>query len=325
MRRVPDSWRLIGVVASAAFATLACADGYAWRLPRGFPEPAVPADNPMSEAKVALGMRLFSDPRLSASGRHSCRSCHSPELAFTDGLPRSRGVAGEILPLNAPTLFNVAYNPSLGWNDPAVRTLEQQMAGPLFNEHPRELGLKGREAAVELLFANESAMAAGFAAAFPGEDRPVTLPNVVRAIAAYERTLISASSPFDRYVFGGEHGALTDDQKRGMELFSGRAGCVACHGGINFAGPWVDREAPRTEPAFADSDTGVTVRVPTLRNVARTGPYMHDGRYATLDDVLAHYEDLAGRSSDARLARPSLPTEELRALRVFLDSLTDVR
>src|SRR5687767_8900437 len=127
MSRVSGSWRLSGALAAAALATLACADGYAWRLPRGFPEPAVPADNPMSEAKVALGMRLFSDPRLSASGRHSCRSCHSPELAFTDGLPRSRGVGGEILPLNAPTLFNVAYNPSLGWNDPAVRTLEQQM------------------------------------------------------------------------------------------------------------------------------------------------------------------------------------------------------
>jgi cytochrome c peroxidase len=87
----------------------------------------------------------------------------------------------------------------------------------------------------------------------------------------------------------------------------------------------VDRETPRTEPAFADSGTGVTVRVPTLRNVARTGPYMHDGRFATLDDVLAHYENLAGRSSDPRLARPALTTEELHALRVFLDSLTDVR
>lgn len=307
-----------------ALATLACADGYEWRLPRGFPEPAVPADNPMSEAKVTLGMRLFSDPRLSASGRHSCESCHSPGLAFTDGLPRSRGDSGETLSLNAPTLFNVAYNPSLGWNDPAVRTLEQQMAGPLFNEHPRELGLKGREAAVERLLAGDAAMASGFVAAFPGEARPVTLINVVRAIAAYERTLITASSPFDRYVFGGEHRALSDAQKRGMELFSGRAGCAACHGGINFAGPWVDRDVPRTEPAFADTGTGATVRVPTLRNVARTAPYMHDGRFESLDDVLAHYERLAREAADPRLARPALTTEELRALRVFLDSLTDV-
>jgi cytochrome c peroxidase len=284
----------------------------------------VPADNPMSAAKVALGLRLFSDPRLSASGRHSCESCHSPGLAFTDGLARSRGDSGETLPLNAPTLFNVAYNPSLGWNDPTVRTLEQQMAGPLFNEHPRELGLKGREAAVERLLGMDPAMASSFAAAFPGEDSPVTLNNAVRAIAAYERTLISAGSPFDRYVFAGDHAALDDAQKRGMDLFSGRAGCAACHGGINFAGPWVDRDVPRAEPAFADTGTGQTVRVPTLRNVARTGPYMHDGRFATLDEVLLHYEKLASQSSDPRLARPALTTKERDALRVFLDSLTDV-
>jgi cytochrome c peroxidase len=284
----------------------------------------VPADNPMSEAKVALGKRLFSDPRLSASGRHSCESCHSPALAFTDGLARSRGDSGETLPLNAPTLLNVAYSPSLGWNDPAVRTLEQQMAGPLFNEHPRELGLKGREGAVERALADDPAIASGFMAAFPGDARPVTLSNVVRAIAAYERTLITAGSPFDHYVFGGEHRALTDAQKRGMEIFSGRAGCAACHGGINFAGPWVDREAPRTEPAFVDTGTGATVRVPTLRNVARTAPYMHDGRFGSLDAVLAHYERLAREATDPRLARAALTTAELRALRVFLDSLTDV-
>jgi cytochrome c peroxidase len=325
MGRALVSWRAWAAVAAVALATLARADGYAWRLPRGFPEPAVPADNPMTEAKVALGMRLFSDPRLSASGRHSCESCHSPALAFTDGLPRSRGVSGETLPLNAPTLLNVAYNPSLGWDDPAVRTLEQQMAGPLFNEHPRELGLKGREAEVERLLGIDPTLVSGFAAAFPGDERPVTMHNVVRAIAAYERTLISGGSSFDRYVFGGDHAALDDAQKRGLAIFSGRAGCAACHGGINFAGPWVDRDVPRSEPAFADSGTGMTVRVPTLRNVAQTGPYMHDGRFATLDDVLAHYEKLAGVSSDPRLARHPLTTEELHALRVFLDSLTDVR
>jgi cytochrome c peroxidase len=329
MKRTLAASRLSGALVSMALAAtalgpMARAAGYEWRLPRGFPEPAVPADNPMNAAKVALGARLFSDTRLSASGRHSCESCHSPTLAFTDGLPRSRGVTGETLPLNAPTLLNAAYNPSLGWNDPAVRTLEQQMSGPLFNEHPRELGLAGHEAEVERTLADDASMASGFTAAFPGEERPVTLGNVVRAIAAYERTLISANAAFDRYVFGGDMSALSDAQKRGMELFSGRAGCVACHGGINFAGPWVDRESPDAAPAFADSGTGVTVRVPTLRNVARTAPYMHDGRFATLDDVLAHYETLARESSDPRLARAPLTTGDLQALRVFLDSLTDV-
>ena len=121
-------------------------DEFTWKLPAGFPEPAVPADNPMSAAKVALGEALFSDPRLSITGKYSCQSCHSPERAFTDGLPRSRGATGEALPLNAPTLFNVAYNASLGWRDPNLRTLEQQMRGPLFNDHPRELGLAGPRA-----------------------------------------------------------------------------------------------------------------------------------------------------------------------------------
>jgi cytochrome c peroxidase len=311
------------VFALLAPATRAVAGDFEWRLPRGFPEPAVPADNPMTAAKVELGLRLFSDTRLSSSGRHSCESCHSPALAFTDGLPRSRGVTGETLPLNAPTLINVAYNPSLGWTDPGVRTLEAQMSGPLFNEHPRELGLAGREADVERALAGDAAMASAFAAAFPGESRPVTMNNVVRAIAAYERTLISRGSAFDRYVFGGEMGAMSGAQKRGMELFSGRAGCAACHGGVNFAGPWVDREAPDAEPAFADSGTGARVRVPTLRNVARTAPYMHDGRFATLDEVLRHYETQARESADPRLARTSLTTEERDALRDFLDSLTD--
>lgn len=310
-------------VAVMAMASPARADAFDWRLPRGFPEPAVPADNPMTKEKVALGARLFSDTRLSATGKHSCESCHAPGRAFTDGLPRSRGVAGETLPLNAPTLLNVAYNPSHGWNDPAVRTLEQQMAGPLFNEHPRELGLKGREAEVERKLAADAGMAAGFAAAFPGEDEPVTLGNVVRAIAAYQRTLISGDSPFDRYVFGGDSAALSAEQKRGLELFAGRAGCMACHGGINFAGPWVDRETPDAEPAFADVGTGAKVRVPTLRNVALTGPYLHDGRAETLDDVLARYEELARTSTDPRLARPQLTTGERNSLREFLDSLTD--
>ena len=323
MRRSLIVTLALAALAALASAPRAIADGYEWTLPRGFPEPAIPADNPMSAAKVALGKRLFSDTRLSSSVRHSCESCHSPTLAFTDGLPRSRGVTGESLPLNAPTLLNVAYNASLGWNDPAVRTLEKQMAGPLFNEHPRELGLAGREAAVEDALAGDVGMKAGFEAAFPGEHRPVTMGNVIRAIAAYERTLISASSPFDRYVFGGDMSALSDLQKRGMEVFSGAAGCAACHSGINFSGPWVDRDAQDVEPAFADSGTGVKVRVPTLRNVARTGPYMHDGRFATLDEVLAHYETLAATSADASLGRRGITTGERKALREFLDSLSD--
>jgi cytochrome c peroxidase len=300
-------------------------DAYVWKLPRGFPAPAVPADNPMNDAKVALGRQLFSDTRLSGTGRYSCQSCHAPERAFTDGLPRSRGVAGETLPLNAPTLLNAAYNASLGWSDARVRTFEQQMRGPMFNEHPAELGLAGREAALEAGLSGDAALAGAFAAAFPQEPKPVSVDNVIRAIAAYLRTLLSASSPFDRYVFAGEHDALDAGQKRGMALFfSQRSGCSACHAGINFANAWIDSEHTSATPVFADTGTGKFVRVPTLRNLALTAPYLHDGRFSTLDAVLDHYENLArDPGADVRLRRPQLTTDERLELARFLLSLND--
>jgi cytochrome c peroxidase len=317
--------RTVGLLlaALAVSASLAVHAGeFEWTLPPGFTAPAVPADNPMSGAKVALGGALFADPRLSISGRHSCQSCHDPARAFTDGLPRSRGAQGDTLPLNAPTLFNVAYNASYGWRDPAVRTLERQMRGPLFNEHPRELGLTGRERAVMADLAADARLRAAFRAAFPDDAEPVTLQNTIRAIAAFERTLIRGGSAFDRYVFGGDHAALDAQQKRGMDLFFARAGCSACHGGINFAGPWTDAAHPVAEPAFADVGTGVAVRVPTLRNLGATAPYLHDGRLATLAAVLDNYEKLAADpSADPRLRRAPLTTVERAALLDFLRSL----
>jgi cytochrome c peroxidase len=318
--------RLFALLASMTGPVIA-ATPYAWQLPAGFPEPAVPADNPMSGAKVALGGRLFADTRLSVTGDYSCRSCHSPALAFTDGRALSRGATGAAVPLNAPTLLNAAYSPSLGWNDAGVTTLEQQMRGPLFNQHPPELGLAGRESAVEQALASDPGLAAEFAAAFPGEALAVTMDNVIRAIAAYERTLFAGRSAFDRYVFGGDHAALGAEQKRGMQLFfSERSGCGACHGGINFAGPWVDAAQPGAKAIFADTGTGQSVRVPTLRNLAATAPYMHDGRFASLDDVLDHYERLAvDPAAEPRLRRAPLTTGERASLVAFLQSLNDPR
>jgi cytochrome c peroxidase len=296
------------------------AGDFNWRLPPGFPEPAVPADNPMSEEKVALGRVLFADPRLSISGRHSCQSCHDPGRAFTDGLARSRGATGDLLPLNAPTLINVAYNASYGWQDPQVRTLEQQMLGPLL--HPLELGLAGRERTVERELEADAQVLHAFRLAFPRERNPVTLANVIRAIATFERTLIAGGSAFDRYVFRGEHDALDATQKEGMALFFSKAGCSACHGGINFAGAWIDRDHATAEPVFADTGTGASVRVPTLRNLGATAPYLHDGRLAAVEDVLDHYESLAADpGADARLRRAPLTTAERLALRQFLRAL----
>ncbi|MEO8061793.1 MAG: cytochrome c peroxidase [Pseudomonadota bacterium] len=314
-------------IAACALSSAQAGSSYQWKLPRGFPEPAVPADNPMSDAKVALGRQLFADTRLSSTGRYSCQSCHAPERAFTDGLPRSRGATGETLPLNAPTLLNTAYNASLGWSDARVRTFEQQMRGPMFNEHPVELGLAGRESSIERTLLDDAALAQAFAAAFPGESQAVTVDNTIRAIAAYLRTLLSASSPFDRYVFGGDHAALDVAQKRGMALFfSARSGCSACHAGINFANAWIDSEHTSATPVFADTGTGQFVRVPTLRNLGMTAPYMHDGRFATLDAVLDHYEKLAvDPGADARLRRAQLTTGERQELAEFLLSLNDAR
>jgi cytochrome c peroxidase len=316
-RRVAVASLLVTALAAHAFA-----GDYRWNLPAGFPEPAVPANNPMSEAKVSLGRSLFADTRLSISGRHSCQSCHDPARAFTDGLPRSRGAQDDELPLNAPSLVNVAYNASYGWRDPGIRTLEQQMRGPLFNEHPRELGLAGQESQVEARLSADDATSHAFAAAFPQDARPATLGNAILAIAAYERTLIRGDAPFDRYVFGGDHAALDESQKQGMQLFFTRAGCSACHGGINFAGPWTDRGHAEASPVFADVGTGIAVRVPTLRNLARTAPYLHDGRLTTLDAVLDNYEQRAADpAADRRLRREPLTTSERSALRDFLAAL----
>ncbi len=312
------------VTTLAAALTSAQAAEYRWTIPPGLPQPAVPADNPMSDAKVALGRALFSDVRLSISGQLSCQGCHEPSRAFTDGLARSRGALQDELPLNAPTLLNVAYNPSLGWNDPSVRTLEQQMRGPLFNEHPRELGLAGREWLVERKLAADPDLVRAFQRAFPREAQPVTMDNVIRAIAAFERTLLSANSAFDRYVFRGEHEALDAMQKRGMELFfSPRAGCSACHGGINFAGPWVDREPPGSRAGvrgYRDWRAGARAHaaqpgrhgsIPARRQTAdarcRARPLREGWR--------------ADPAADHRLRRPALTTGDRAALLAFLQSL----
>lgn len=313
---------------------------YAWQLPRGFQPPAVPADNPMSQEKVELGRRLFFDPRLSVTGRYSCASCHQPARAFSDGRALAVGATGATLPHNALALVNVAYSITLGWTRREPRTLEAQMLEPMLNEHPVELGLRGHERALCQALAADPGYAAGFGAAFGAPAAPaaaepcaagaVSFLRIVRAIAAFERTLISGGSAFDRYVFGGEHEALPASAKRGMALFfSPRVGCSGCHSGINLAGNWRDARGATGAASFAVDGTSVrAVRVPTLRNVALSAPYMHDGRFATLEAVLAHYSQLGARAArglslDARLPRTALTAEERADLVAFLDSLTD--
>lgn len=316
-------------VAATAFAFISAtpmnAAGYDWQLPRGFPEPAVPADNPMSEAKVALGRRLFFEPRLSVTGEFSCASCHAPERAFSESRKVAVGATGQALPLNAMALVNVAYNVSYGWAKPSLRSLEAQMLEPLLNEHPVEMGMKGREQTVMNDLAKDASYGQAFAAAFP-EDSALKFDHLVKAIAAFERTLISGHSAFDRYVFEADHGALSDAARRGMDLFFAREiGCANCHSGFNFAGNWRDAQGATGEPSFASNGTSQqSMRVPTLRNVAVTSPYMHDGRFATLEAVLDHYSH-PGKDADARLHPVKLSGTQRRDLIAFLNSLTDTR
>jgi len=359
---------------------------YEWHLPRGFPTPAVPADNPMSAEKVALGRRLFFEPRLSLTGRYSCASCHDPARAFTDGRAVAVGATGQTLTRGAMSLVNAAYNISFGWAKPEVLSLEQQMVEPLLNQHPVELGLAGRERAVSAMLAADADYAAAFAQAFPhdahrpsaeiaasasgdqwsqaamavnsGGDRAdmraasasgdhgttaaaardaadartadaaaaVTFDNLIKAIAAFERTLIAGDSPFDHYVFRGEHDALSAQEKRGMQLFySPRAGCGTCHSGFNFNGNWRDSKGVTGQSAFANNGVGnQSMRVPTLRNITLTAPYMHDGRFGTLEAVLDHYASVAQQPlSDPKLRTFNLSPDERADLIAFLRALTD--
>ena len=223
-------------------------------------------------------------------------------------------------------LVNVAYNPSYGWTNAKVTTLETQMQQPLFNQHPIEMGLAGREANVVAMLSADAEYADAFRAAFPDEPNSVSIANMIRAIACYERTLISGNSSFDRYVFDGEHEAMNELAKHGMKLFySSRLGCANCHSGFNFTGTTISRDQPTAVAAFVRNGVNTEpMRVPTLRNIALTAPYMHDGRFKTLDQVITHYENAAAiPNADKRLRKFRLDGDERQALRAFLESLTD--
>ncbi len=319
---------LLGLATHSAIAAelvlAPAAASFDWKLPPGFPLPLVPNDNPMSAAKVDLGARLFREKRLSVSGTYDCESCHQPQFAFTDGRARAVGATGALTRNSAMSLANVAYNAAYTWSDPNVRTLERQMSQPLFNEHPIEMGLRGRESQVVALLSADTRYQGLFRAAFPAEAAPVSMDNIVKAIAAFERTLISGRSPFDRYVFDDDQEAVSVSAKRGMALFySTRVGCAQCHYGLNFSGPLRYRGKPQAAPLMANTGLG-RVRVPTLRNVALTAPYMHDGSIATLAAVIEHYASGADNHRlDRRMPALHLSEQEKADLIEFLESLTD--
>ena len=327
------------------------ADGrYVWKLPAGIPEPVVPADNPMSDAKVALGRRLFYDTRLSLNQTYACASCHQQQRAFTDGRAQAVGSTGGVHPRSAMSLANVAYNTSYGWADSSLRSLEAQMRVPLLNEHPIEMGLAGHEAEIVGRF-DTADDRARLAAAFPSDASP-SLAHLIKAIASFERTIVSGNSALDRYLYRDDRTALSASAVNGMTLFfSNRLRCSECHGGFNLSGP-VDFAVAKTHPRSAFHNTGLydvdgagsypaadrglidvtgnpkdmgRFRAPTLRNIAVTAPYMHDGTIPTLEGVLDHYAS-GGHASRFRSRAVSgfkMSAGERADLLAFLNSLTD--
>lgn len=284
---------------------------YDWSLPDGVEPPTTPSDNPQTPEKVELGRHLFYELRLSKNENRACGTCHEQKKAFTDGFHRAVGTDNDLHGHNTLTLTNAGYRSELGWTNMAARTLEQQLLVPLLGEDPIEMGMGGGEAQLLAWLASDDDYAELFAAAFPDADEPVTLDNLARAIAAFERTIISVDAPLDRYLRGDED-AISEAAKRGWELFrSPEVGCDRCHGGRDFSSPTdgdgnVIAEVGYHNIGLYDIDgngsypesaqgliawTGETqdmgrFRIPTLRNLAYTGPYMHDGSVISLADAV---------------------------------------
>lgn len=288
----------------------------------------VPTDNPMTPEKVTLGRHLFYDPRLSDNGQQSCATCHQQAKAFTDGRARAIGSTGELHPRNAMSLANVGYAGTLTWNDPTLTRLEDQALVPMFGEHPVELGLARPGDALVARLRAVPTYRRLFAAAF-GEGDTITVANVTRALATFERTLVSGGSPYDRYRFGRDDNAISPAAKRGEQLFfSQPLSCFRCHKGFTFSG---SAEFEGRQKRLAEfENNGLTAdaglfKTPTLRNIAATAPYMHDGSIGTLEAVIEAYAT-GGRDhpSKSPMVRGfTLTAEQRRDLIAFLNSLTD--
>lgn len=249
---------------------------YAWVLPRGMKAPEVPADNPMTAAKVKLGHELFFDKRLSVDGSRSCYSCHQNELGNADGRARALGPGEKLLARNTPTIWNVAYHAESYW-DGRAKGLEKQMLGAWKggNMGVGEANLAAKATEIGGLPEYREQFAAVFGAV------PVTPELVARAVSAYERTLLCGDTPWDTST-------MTPEATRGWELFRGKAGCVTCHSGDNFADGLYHKTGVAVPESGEGGDLGrfdaskaeadkYKFRTPTLRNVGKTAPYFHDG------------------------------------------------
>lgn len=256
------------------------------KLPQGLPAVPVPPDNPMSPAKVELGKLLYFDTRLSGDGTLSCATCHDPEMAWAEHRPTSEGIRKQLGERNSPTVLNSAYYRTLFW-DGRAKSLEEQALGPI--ENPIEMGAKLEQVVARLNKVPEYQRR--FQEVF---GTPVTKAGIAKAIAAFERTILTGQSPYDRYQ-AGDRQALTEAQQRGLDIFMDTGECSTCHTpplftNGRFYNAGADAKKPKPDPGRKNvtskkRDFG-RFRVPHLRNVADTTPYFHDGSAPTLEEAV---------------------------------------
>jgi cytochrome c peroxidase len=285
-----------------------------------------PPDNEPNAARIALGRALFFDPRLSGSAMISCATCHNPALAWGDGQPTAVGDGAKRLGRATPTILNTAYQPLQMW-DGRKNSLEDQALGPIGS--PAEMNMP-LEKMTEHLSAIPGYVPM-FAQAYPGE--AISPATVAKAIASFERTVVSTESPFDRWRKGDAQ-AVGDDVKRGYALFTGKARCALCHQGWNFTDNGFHNIGLRTLPGESEDDGRFAHRkikvlkgafkTPTLRDIALTAPYMHNGSYRTLEEVVDHYDRGGDDKSNLspNIQPLGLSAQEKKDLVAFMKSLT---
>lgn len=278
----------------------------------GLPPVPFPSDNPSTPEKIALGKQLYFDGRLSADNKISCASCHDPAKGYSNGEQFATGVEGKKGGRNSPTVINSAFNRYQFW-DGRAKSLEEQALGPIQNPIEMNMTLDAVVAKLNAINGYKSQFQKVF-----GTD--VTADGIAKAIAAYERTVVSTDAPYDRYR-AGDKSAMSESAMRGMKLFFSKANCVACHSGPNFTDNGFHNIGsstgdPGREVISKSLGDKQAFKTPTLREIGRTAPYMHDGSFKTLEDVLAHYNK--GGTPNQQL------DEELFPLQLSPQEITDL-
>ncbi len=286
------------------------------------PKLKVPTKNPLTHQSIKLGKTLFFDPRLSGSNWISCATCHNPALGWSDGLPTAIGEGQKVLDRSTPTILNVAYNRKQMW-DGRARTLEDQATGPI--EAAGEMNQDLDSLITEL--SEYQGYISLFESAYPGEG--ITVDTISKAIASFERSILATESPFDRWIKGDES-AISASAKRGFDLFEGKANCIACHQNHNFVDDGFHNIGlPNSDDPGRYTFVKVKVlkgafKTPTLRDIALTAPYMHNGAYKTLGEVVEHYNQGGVDKSnlDPNIKELNLSIQEVKDVVEFLNTLT---